>query len=443
MARRSLRDSESNQEPSYYSDDPVDLVNTEPKGFRAKINRTLMIFVLLGTSSLFVGNTLSAGINLGGQGTEFGQGVAGLKACSGANSLGISQKAEYTTEGFKLKSVQLSGIPTSCYGYNLILSILPAGVEGSSTLATLFSTVKKLIILNRYGTFYSSASDATYVTLTSTNDAATSTDSVLITFKNPSLLVSEIGTIGVESSENVLTNLSCGAGGDCAVGGDGPGGGAIVIYTSEPFSAPGSPCNTQCRGLEVDQSIVANYMDVWTKNSSGTVTSGSVGIGSRGLGAGYANTKRAMESVNGSNNSTQRTGAMGYCWNKTTASATDRWYLPSLMEYAYIFKQISQSAAFRAKAPGFPAATNYYTSEEAWTNWFSEYPAFYTNGNPPSGVTLAPANVSPSSARALSVQPQKADGTMTDNTYAGFARLQVFDHAKSAGYAVMCLRAFN
>jgi hypothetical protein len=150
-----------------------------------------------------------------------------------------------------------------------------------------------------------------------------------------------------------------------------------------------------------------------------------------------------MESVNGSNNSTQRTGAMGYCWNKTTASATDRWYLPSLMEYAYIFKQISQSAAFRAKAPGFPAATNYYTSEEAWTNWFSEYPAFYTNGNPPSGVTLMPQNVSPSSARALSVQPQKADGTMTDNTYAGFAKLQVFDHAKSSGYAVMCLRAFN
>jgi len=443
MVKRYLRDSDGYDEPAYFSDDPVDLEVTETRSFKAKINRTLMIFVLLGTSSLFVGNTLSAGINLGGQGTEFGQGVAGLKACSGANSLGINQKAEYTNDGFKLKSVQLSGIPTSCYGYNLILSILPAGVEGSSTLATLFSTVKRLIILNRYGTFYSSASDATYVTLTSTNDAATSTDSVLITFKNPSLLVSEIGTIGVESSENVLTNLSCGAGGDCAVGATGPDSGTVVLFTSQPFTADGAPCNTQCRGLEVDQSIVANYIDVWTKNSSGTITTGSVGIGARGLGAGYANTKRAMESANGSNNSALRTGAMGYCWNKNTTSATNRWYLPSLMEYAYIFKQISQSAAFRAKAPGFPAATNYYTSEEAWTNWFSEYPAFYTNGNPPSGVTLSLTNVSPSSARVLSVQPQKADGTMTDNTYAGFAKLQVFDHPKSAGYAVMCLRAFN
>jgi len=443
MVKRYLRDSDGHEEPAYFSDDPVDLEITETKGLKAKINKALMVIVLLGTTSLFVGNTLAANINLGGQRFEFGQGVAGLKACSSSSSLTIKQGVEYTNDGFKLKTVQLSGIPTSCYGFNLILSVLSPGAAGSSTLATLFSTVKKLIILNRYGTFYTSASDGTYVTLTSTNDAATSTDSVLITFKNPSLLVSEIGTLGIESSENVLTDLSCGAGGDCAVGAVGPGGGAVVLYTDTPFTAAGAPCNTQCRGLEMDRNISSITITEWTKNGAGAITTGSVGRGARGLGAGYANTKLAMESANGSNNSTGRLGAMAFCWNKTTSSATDRWYLPSVMEYAYIFKQVSESAAFRTAFPGFPAVTDYYTSEEAWSSWFTEYPAFFTNGGPPAGITLMAQNVSPGTTRALSVQPKKADGTAVDSAYSGFAKLSIFDHAKSSGYAVMCLRAFN
>lgn len=443
MPKRYLRDSDGCEEPSYFSDDPIDLKATEPKGFKAKINKALMVFVLLGTASLFVGNTLAANINLGGQRFEFGQGVTGLKACSSTNSLTVSQTSEYTNDGFELKTVRLSGIPTSCYGYNLILSVLTPGAQGSSTLATLFSTVKKLIILNRYGTFYTSAADASYVTLTSSNDAATSTDSVVISFNNPSLLTSDVGTIGIESSENVLTGLSCGAGGDCAVGGVGPGGGAVVLFTSQPFTAAGSPCNTQCRGLEMDKNITSITIDQWTKNAAGGITTGSVGIGARGLGAGYANTKLAMESANGSRNSTGRLGAMAFCWNKTTTSATDRWYLPSVMEYAYIFKQVSENAAFRTAFPGFPAVTDYYTSEEAWSSWFTEYPAFFTNGGPPAGITLLPQNVSPGTTRALAVQPKKADGTMVDSTYSGFAKLSIFDHAKSSGYSVMCMRAFN
>jgi hypothetical protein len=440
-----VRNNELGDEESvYFSDDPVDLVVKSSNRLSAKINQSLMVFVLLVTSSIFVGTTLAANIGLNGGRSEFGQGVAGLKACSASNEVVIKQKAEYTLSGFKLKSVELSNIPVSCYGYDLILSILNPGAEGTTTLATLFSTVKRLVVYDRSGTFYTSQSDASYVTLTSTHDSGSNTDSVLITFNTASVLISDIGTLGIESSDNILTSLPCGAGGDCNIGSVGPGGGAVILYSGPAFSAPGSPCNLSCHGLEMDQTVAANYSDQWTKNASQGYVNGSVGRGSHGLGAGYVNTKTAMQSANGSNNSTQRYGAMGYCWNKTTSSATDRWYLPSVMEYAYIFKQVSDSSAFRTAYTNFPAATDYYSSEEAWSTWRTDYPSIFTGDGPPSGISLdITITGTPTTTDAIAVEPRTAAGAMVNNTYAGFAKLGVWNHPKNNGYAVICLHAFG
>jgi hypothetical protein len=433
------------EEPSYFSDDPVDLKLKKRNGLSARINQSLMIFVLLLTSSTFLGSTLAANISLNGGRAEFGQGVAGLKACSASNQVGIKTRAEYTLGGYKLKSVELSNIPTSCYGYNLILSILNPGAEGSTTLATLFSTVKRLVILDRSGTFYTSQSDAAYVTLTSTNNALTNTDTVLISFNTPTVLTSDIGTIGIESSENTITGLPCGAGGDCTVGGLGPGGGAVIWYQDNTFEAPGSPCDLACRGLEIDQTITSVVIEYWTENSSGVIKTGSVGQGATGIGGGYANTKRAMESANGSLGNTGRVGAgaMAYCWNKTTASANDRWYLPNVMEYAYIFKQVSENAAFRSAFNGVPPSTDYYTSEEAYSGWDSAYPTIWNNGSPPSGISLLLYPGNGSTDRALSVEAATASDAMVPQNFAGYAKLKVWAHPKNAGYAVMCLRAFR
>jgi len=151
-------------EAAYFSDDPVDLDVKRFNRLSAKINQSLMVFVLFVTSTIFVGTTLAANITINGGRSEFGQGVAGLKACSASNQLVIKQKAEYSVSGFKLKSVELSNIPVSCYGYDLILSILNPGADGTNTLATLFGSVKRLVVYDKSGTFYTSQSDASYVT---------------------------------------------------------------------------------------------------------------------------------------------------------------------------------------------------------------------------------------------------------------------------------------
>jgi hypothetical protein len=404
-----------------------------------------MFFVFLVTSSIFVGNTLAANVVISNGRIEFGQGAAQYKACSGSNSLAVKQGAQFTDGVFKLKSIEISNIPVECYGLNLIVSILKPGADGTGDLATLFGSVTRLRILDSSGTFYTSQSDSASVTLLSTKNSGTNTDTVLITFTTPTVLMTDIGTLGVESSSNLIT-LPCGSGGVCQVGDIGPGGGAIILYTDDTFSAPGSPCDLECRGIEMDQSYVGNYIDRWAETAGGADgvnRSGTVGRGSTGLGAGYANTKRAMTSANGSNNGITRDGAMGYCWNKVRTSATDRWYLPSVMEYAYIFKQVRDNAAFRNKFPGYPAATDYYSSEEAWTGWNAGYQALWNADGPPSGITFQNSGGSEATTHALAVNPARANYSMVDTDFQGFEMLRVFSHAKSSGYAVLCLKAFK
>jgi hypothetical protein len=439
------RSDDSGEELSYYADDPVDFVKPKRRLIPAKINKGFAVFVIMATSSVFIGNTLAANISVTNGRVEFGQGVAQMKACSGSNNLVIKKSAQFANPGFKLKTIEISNIPTSCYGLNLIVSILKPGAAGSSDLVTLFGSVKRLIILDRSGTFYTSQADSSFVTLTSTNNSVTNTDTVLISFNTASVSVDDIGTVGVESSANVLTNLPCGAGGDCAIGAVGPGGGAVILYQETTFPAPGSPCDLTCRGLEIDQTINSVYSDQWTETTGGAFVNGSVGQGATGIGAGYENTKRAMTSANGSLGNTARTGAMAYCWNKSTSSANDRWYLPSVMEYAYIFKQVADNSAFRSAYNNVPPSTDYYTSEEAWNNWHSSYQAIWDAGSPPPGISILISGGSPSpiTQYALSVEPATAAGAMVNQNFAGYAKLKIWAHPKNNGYGVICLRAFK
>lgn len=429
----------------YYSDDPVEYGNPRRRFIPESINKGFAIFAIMVTSSVFFGTTLAANISFNNGRVEFGQGSAQIKVCSGSNNLVIKQGSEFANPGFKLKTIEISNIPVACYGLNLIVSILKPGALGTGELVALFESVTRLIILNKSGTFYTSQADSPFVTLTSTNNPATGTDTVLITFNTAIVSLDDIGTLGVESSENVLTNLSCGGGGDCAIGALGPAGGAIILYQETAFQAPGSPCNLDCHGIEMDQTIIANYSDQWTETTGGDFMNGSVGRGLTGLGGGYANTKRAMTSPNGSLGNTARTGAMAYCWNKTTTSATDRWYLPNVMEYAHIFKQVSDNAPFRSAFNGVPASTDYYTSEEAWSGWDSAYQGIWNSGNPPSGISLFIAGGSGSdiTERALAVEPATESLALAQTSYADYAKLKIWAHPKNSGYAVICLRAFK
>ena len=438
------RADESEDESAYFSDDPVDFVKPKRKVIPESLNKGLMFFVFLATSSIFVGNTLAANVSINNGRVEFGQGVAKYKACSGSNSLVVKQGAEFTGGVFKLKSVEISNIPVDCYGLDLIVSVLKPGADGSGVLATLFGSVSRLIIYDKSGTFYTSQADSSYVTLTSTHDSGSNTDKVLISFNTASVLISDIGTLGVESSANVLTSLPCGAGGDCTVGGAGPGGGAVILYTGPTFSAPGAPCNLSCHGLEIDTGTSSYYSDQWTKTSGNANVNGLVGRGATGLGAGYTNTKAAMNSANGSLGNNTRNGAMAYCWNKTTSSATDRWYLPSVMEYAHIFKQIADSSSFQSSFGAKFPTTDYYSSEEAWSTWYTDYQALWNADGPPSGISLFASNSTPSpdNTYALAVEPDNSSGVRLNLWTDGYAKLKVWAHPKNNGYAIICLHAF-
>ena len=435
------------------SEDPDTTYSDDPPSFgKKRRHKSLGIFsvtVLIVASLIFVKSTLGANITINGGKTEFGQGIGGIKTCVNSNNLAVKQQTAFSSGSFKLKTITIGNIPLACHGYDFIISILKPGAEGSSTLATLYGSISKLIIYDKDGSYYVAAADGSYVTLNSSTDGTVET--LVITFTSPQVLNSDIGILGIETSENSLTNLACGGGGDCPIGGTGPGGG-IVIFNG-PISAPGSPCDLACNGLEIDTTIGANYSDYWLANAADSPISGTaIGMTYHGMGNGYRNTALAIASNGGAGSNTQRKGAMSYCWNKTTATANDRWYVPDVMEYAYIFYQVKQNAAFRTAASNFPAITDYLTSEEGYGTFNTTYVTDRWNGDsPPPGVSSSYQKVfNPTTAsdHFLAVAPLVNDspmgtGTNPSATYANYNYLRIYDHQKTAGYAIICLHAFK
>jgi len=429
------------REDQYWDDPASD--GADDSGYALKRRSLISKALFLVIPMLMIATTQAGNISLSGGRVEFGQGVVSLKSCTQASDIKTKQSSTFTASGFALKTITLSNIPVSCYGYNLIVSVLKPGVAGSSELANLFAAVKKLYIYDRNGTFYTSQSDAAHVSLSSSHDDPSNTDSVVITFLSPSLLVSDFGTLGVESGENTLTNLPCGLGGDCTLGATGPFGGTVAVYFTSPFRAPGSPCNEKCYGLEI-MTTDKNHQEVWSKDGNNVATNGQVNATYHGIGAGYMNTKLAFAAAGGANNSTSTNGAISYCWNRNTTSPNDRWYLPSVMEYAYIFKQAKDyPALFNYVTTGFPAVTNYYTSEEATGFTGAGYQSIFNADGPPPGITFAGFPQSPGPTRALSVAPQTAGGAPVSNSYSDYAKIMSFDHPKTSGYAIICMHAFG
>jgi len=435
-----------------YSDDPVDL---KPRRRSLQLS-ALSKFVLFATALSFVTVTLGANITIVGGKIEFGQGTGGIKVCVNSNNLNVAQQTAYSSGAFRLKTITIGSIPISCRGYDIIISILKPGAAGSSTLATLFGSVTKLIIYDKDGNFYVTSSDGSYVSLSSSTDGTT--DNLTVTFTNPLVVNSDIGTLGVETSENTLTSLACGGGGNCPVGGSGPGGG-IVIYNGPIFTAPGSPCDLTCNGLEMDQSIADLTADYWVSTNSTSGAQILVGANYHGIGNGYKNTKLIVSYNGGQYNNLARHGSANFCWNKTTTSATDRWYLPDVMEYAWIFYQVKQSSALRSAKSNWPFLTDYMTSEEPpAVSDFTTYNTSWNADSPPPGITVdyqkEEAGVMSPTNYYLAVAPTTgANGgngginnfpTLSNNSaFSDYNTLHVFDHSKLNQYYLLCLHAFK
>ena len=116
---------------------------------------------------------------------------------------------------------------------------------------------------------------------------------------------------------------TCAAGGACALGDTGPGGGIVFYVQLTDFTSTGSDCGTGCRYLEaatVDQSAGV----AWCSSTAAT------GVTSEDLGAGRSNTTTA--------DSTCTSGAIELAARYTNNGKSD-WHLPSRTELTLMFNE--------------------------------------------------------------------------------------------------------
>jgi hypothetical protein len=193
----------------FYHDDPIEVV---PK---KKINpKFVTTAALIFASILFFQGTLAGNISLNSdRGLEFGQGVSQTVVCSGSTALNVIPSAGFvnsTSSGTHyLGSIRVTNIPAACSSSDVFISVYD---DAGATAQTLFGSVTPLPIFDNSGTFYASASYSTYLTLTSSSAACVGASGTCygftVTFKNPSLLATDVSKIVIQSGANVVT-LNC------------------------------------------------------------------------------------------------------------------------------------------------------------------------------------------------------------------------------------------
>jgi hypothetical protein len=140
-------------------------------------------------------------------------------------------------------------------------------------------------------------------------------------------------TISISRASDVAA-LSCAAGGVCAVGETGPGGGVVFYVSASNFTSTGSTCNTACKYLEA---APANWLAGTTGDpprSWATDTDPGAGKGNQealvaganetGIGTGYQNTLDIVAQTGNAAATSAAVEARAYRGN----SKTD-WHLPS------------------------------------------------------------------------------------------------------------------
>jgi len=169
--------------------------------------------------------------------------------------------------------------------------------------------------------------------------------------------------------------LSCAAGGVCAVGDTGPGGGIVFYVASSNFTSTGSDCGTTCRYLEVAPDASEDTR-TWATgaNQSAAVT----GADATGIGSGYQNTV----DVNAQAGNVAATSAAVYAFDYTNNSKTD-WHLPSqdelneLCKYARNTGQAAGAATVCAGGSlraGFSGVAYWSSSEYSATlAWYQDF----------------------------------------------------------------------
>jgi hypothetical protein len=326
----------SNSDSSTYHDDPIDLKEDS----RKKLFSSIIVFLVLAAGGTFlIQTTLAANISLNSNSpVEFGQGISATTACSGDTQLTITPHAAFTNQAgsgsFKFDSVTVSGIPEDCHGSDFIINAY--GNTDNTQLILFNSSSTDLVIHNNAGSF-EAGEDSTGVSVS--GNAGTFT----AVFETPIALTTSIFKLTIQSGAHAL---SCAAGGRCAFGNRGPGGGIVFYVSADNFSSIGSTCNTSCKYLEVAPatwqtagvSVGNDISYVWSTNESAftgqdTTTASTEGpVAARAsekfnwkIGQGFNNTK--VMRVSGATSRAQEI-VLAYAGS----SIAGQWFIPSMNE---------------------------------------------------------------------------------------------------------------
>lgn len=179
----------------YYHDDPVEL--SEPKNKKLPALLAFLLFVIAGGN--FLQTTLAANINLNSAGqVEFGQGASIATACSQGSVLSVTPKSEFVNAAgagdHYVKSIQVSGIPSSCNGKDFNISLYN-NTPNSDALAIFGSSKSVATVYSNDGTFQQGF-QGTGSTVSSTSGAFT------VTFTSPLALSANALKVTLQSTDH-------------------------------------------------------------------------------------------------------------------------------------------------------------------------------------------------------------------------------------------------
>ena len=381
-----MEDNQDVAEDEYYSDDPV--IDLKIDWFY-KLRSFAPIAILLLVTTIYLPSTVGGKISLNSNASsiEFGQGVSQAVACSGNTNLTLTPRSSFTNGSpgvHYLNSVNVSNIPTSCYGVDFTIS---AYNDSSGTPLALFNTSStSAVVYNNQGAF-SRGIGSTGMTVES------STGTFTATFTVPVAQSSSVFKLTIQSGLHTPVY---------SVGDRGPGGGFVYYVSAAPFTSTGSTCNTKCTYLEVAPStwqsgfVASDLTYQWSslKTATGQNT-GTAGTESGfsyekfnwKIGQGFYNT--SVMKVSGATSAAQA-AVLAYAGGSTAG----QWFIPSMNELNELCKYA------RGQTTGNPRVvcniggglkigitndlegfvSNYYGSSSQYSNPASVWTRLLSNG---------------------------------------------------------------
>jgi len=321
----------------YEEFDDSDQISNPPK--KIKLTSVMTFILLIVSSSFFLRTTLAANISLNSnRNVEFGQAVATTTACSGSSVLTVTPSSEFvnaagSSADYYLKNVTVSGIPSSCNGYDFTISAYDS-TTGSSALSIFNLT-------NKIGTIYNNGGSFEAGVNSSGMSVSSGSGTFTASFVTPVAKSGSVYKITLQSGTHVP--IPCVDGGTCVVGEVGPGGGNIMfVYASgfncgPSYTSTGSPTGGLCHYIEVAPNTWAGgVQDVqkgWLNTPDNTTPADvpgipnetTVNISISGMGLGYKNSLALLSVLN--NTTTAAGAARAY-----TGGSKNDWYLPTIAE---------------------------------------------------------------------------------------------------------------